>query len=506
MPTYVDGLMYNFDATSGTIIVPESKQSQINPSYPSAVGVPIVTGQVVPSADKSNFRPRISASYMLGQGFVIRGGYGQFTQRFANDYSQQATNQGAGPFQRLAENFTNCKGLGGVGPNTQDPCYNVPVGQALFSFPNPFPAAGGAYAAPSQTVVALPKEWKDGTIHQFNISLEKEIARMGFRASYIGSRSRGMNFMNWNNENLVKPNTTGYDPNLRPFRTLSEVYVYHNNGAANYNSLQLEASKKQGWVTFDAHYTFAHSRNNYIGQTDDALNPTKTWGPDNGYVGLRNHVLTFSTRWDLPFGNGRQHLNHLPKVVDAVLGGWGVQTISTFTSGMHLTPYIWGDPANNNWNAWMPDVIPGADPNLPSDQRSEDRWFNTPVYHQDANGVYVYDHIGAFKVPGCSDADPLCLNSNPANVGRLGNAKPGTILGPGTNVHHLALAKTFPVTERIRSTFTMEASNLFNTPHFWDPDTWIQNPTAGKLSWALPDNDPLKGGHRLISFKLRVEF
>jgi hypothetical protein len=62
------------------------------------------------------------------------------------------------------------------------------------------------------------------------------------------------------------------------------------------------------------------------------------------------------------------------------------------------------------------------------------------------------------------------------------------------------------VTERVRTTFTTEISNLFNHPHFWDPNTWIQDPEAGKMTWALPDNDPFKGGHRLISFKIRVEF
>lgn len=490
MPTYTDGLMYNFDPVAKQIIVPESKLSEVNPGYSAAVGMPVVAGQAVPTADKGNFRPRVSASYMLGEGFVIRGGYGQFTERFGHDYSQQASNQGAGPFERLAETFYNT--------NTD--------GQPLFAFPNPFPASVEGETAPSKWVTVLPKQWNAGTIHQFNASIEKEIGKIGLRASYIGSRSRGLNYIAdrnwwWRNENIVQPSTAPFDSANLPFPTLSELYRYHSNGSANYDALQLEASRKQGWYTFDAHYTFAKSTHN-IWQTDDTLNPTKTWGPDGG---LHDHMLTVTTRWELPFGNKRQYLNNLPKAVDAILGGWAIQTISTFGSGTHLTPFIWGmsDYANNNWNGWTPDVIPGADPNLPADQRTPDRWFNTPVYNWDTG---VYDHIGAFKVPGCPDDDPLCINSSPENVGRLGNAKPGTITGPGIHVHHLSLAKAFPITERIRTTFTAEASNLFNHPHYWDPGTWIQASDAGKMSWALPDNDPFKGGHRLITFKLRVEF
>jgi hypothetical protein len=489
LPTYTDGLMYNFDMTSGQIVVSQSMLSKLNPAY---TAVPIVTGDPVPSADLGNFRPRVSAAYLLGKGFVIRGGYGQFTERFGHDYSSQAANQGAGPFERLSETF-----------------YNTDTnGQALFSFPNPFPSSVNGADVPSSWVVALPKHWNNGTIHQFNVSLEKEIAKIGLRASYVGSRSRGMNYMWWKNENILGPSTTSYDQRIAngeqlPFPTLSEVYPYHDDGAANYDAFQVEASRRQGAFIFDAHYTYAKDRNN-IEQTDDVLNPTKVWGPQTN---VHDQMLTFTTRWELPFGHHRSHLNNLPKVADGFLGGWAVQTISTFGSATHLTPYFWGfDVANNNYNSAIPDLIPGANPNLPADERTAARYYNTPVYHQDASGTWIYDKVGAFAVPGCSDTDPLCLNSSPANVGRFGNAKPGSIEGPGIDVHDLSLAKSFQVTERVSSTFTMEISNLFNHPHYWDPDNWFQASDAGQLVWALPDNDPFKGGHRLISFKLRVQF
>src|SRR5215469_8543538 len=507
MPYYTDGLMYNFDMATKSIIVPSSKMNQVNPSYPGEIGnIPIVAGQPVPNAAKGNFRPRIAAAYLLNKDFVIRGGYGQFTQRFSNDSTALAANQGAGPFDHISETFTNCKELGSA-QGASGPCQNVPLNTPLFSFPNPFPAEAGAYDTSSQSVTVLPQQWKDGLIHQFNVSVEKEIAKTGIRASYIGSRGEHTNFQNWTNENVAPPQAPGvsYDSSMLPFPTLSQVYVTHSGGASKYNSFQVEASRKQGWATFDTHYTFAHSSNN-IGQTDNYMNPTKVWGPDSGYAGFRDHVFTVTTRWDLPFGHGRAHLADMPKSMDAVIGGWTLQTISSLTTGNHLSPYIWGDPANNNWVASTADVIPGANPNLPRNQRSQNRWFNTPVYHQLADQSYVYDHVGAFKIPGCLDNDPLCLNTSAVQIGRLGNAAPGTILGPGTNVHDLAMSKTFPVAEKVRVTFTSEISNVFNHAHFWDPDTWIQNGDVGQLVWALPDNDPSKGGRRIASFKLRAEF
>ena len=227
---------------------------------------------------------------------------------------------------------------------------------------------------------------------------------------------------------------------MLPFPTLSQVYVTHSDGASKYNSFQVEGFRRQGWVTFDTHYTFAHSSHN-MWQADNYLNPTKVWGSDSGYAGFRDHVFTVTTRWELPFGKGGARLADMPKALDAVVGRWTLQTISSLTTGNHLSPSIFGDPVNNNGVASTADLIPAANPNLSRDQRSQQRWFNTPVYHQVSDGTYAYDHVGAFKIPGCLDNDPLCLNTAPAQIGRLGNAKAGTIIGPGTNVHDLAMSR-----------------------------------------------------------------
>jgi hypothetical protein len=485
LPTYTDGLMYNFDLASGTVLVPQSKLSQVNPLYPS--NIPIAPGKVTPDASLGNFRPRVAAAYLLGKGFVVRGGYGQFTERFSRYYSDQADNQGPGPFAHLSESYTN----------------KVVGGQPLFSFPNPFPSASLADPPPSQYVAALPRKWDNGTIHQFNLSVEKEVAKMGLRASYIGSRSVGLNFVQWN-VNEAPASLIPFDTSLQPFPNLSSVAEYRHGGEAKYDSLQLEASRRKGWVTFDAHYTWASSLNN-MQNTDDVSQPTKVWARDSV---LRRNLFTITSVWTLPFGRGREHLNQVPRAVDALLGGWGLQTISYFGSGDYMTPYFYGfDVANNNYNSYLPDVIPGAHPNLPTGQRTNSRWFNTPVYHQDpSSGLFVYDKTGAFKVPGCLDADPLCLNTQPANVGRFGNARATSLLGPRLDVNHLSVAKTFPVTERVRTTFTTEISDLFNHPHFYDPDTYINAPDVGQLIYARADYEPEKAGHRQIAFKLRVEF
>ena len=102
-----------------SIVVPESKLNSISPLYPTSQ-IKVVGGQVIPNPDKKNYRPRLGVAYLLNDKTVVRGGYGMYTETLGNF----AALQGTGPFQ-LSETFFN----------------TVQNGQALFSFPNPFPAA-----------------------------------------------------------------------------------------------------------------------------------------------------------------------------------------------------------------------------------------------------------------------------------------------------------------------------------------------------------------------------
>ena len=74
--------------------------SKVSPLYDKRIT--IATGQVVPNADKGNFRPRIGVAYRLRDTTVIRGGYGIYTEQ--RGYWTDA--QGGGPYQ-IAESYTN---------------------------------------------------------------------------------------------------------------------------------------------------------------------------------------------------------------------------------------------------------------------------------------------------------------------------------------------------------------------------------------------------------------
>jgi len=185
-----------------------------------------------------------------------------------------------------------------------------------------------------------------------------------------------------------------------------------------------------------------------------------------------------------------------------------------------------------------PDVIPGVNPNLPRSKRSYDRWFNTAQFScnatvtaNDPTGTcglgstisgppipYTYSQLGAFMIPGCPLTDPLCLNTQQPVVGRYGNASANSLHGDPLDVHHLSVSKAFPLTERVRMTYTALISNLFNHPHYYNPDGTITDYSVngnigcvgvlGGLGCGGSETgaEYNHAGFRSIAMKLRVEF
>jgi hypothetical protein len=55
-------------------------------------------------------------------------------------------------------------------------------------------------------------------------------------------------------------------------------------------------------------------------------------------------------------------------------------------------------------------------------------------------------------------------------------------------------------------TFTGEISNLFNHPHFNNPNNNISNPNPGQFTSIVPNYNPEKQSYRQVAAKLRIEF
>lgn len=441
--TYADGLQFNWDEQSGAVIVPESARASVSRLYPVQT-IRVENGDVVPRPEKGNFAPRLAAAYRLTPTTVLRGGYGIFNEAF----DRFARAQGGGPFQ-LTETFIN----------------RIENNAPLFQFPEPYPAGSGN--VPSQSVSGYPLDSRNGIIHQFNFTVEKQIADVGVHASYIGSRNRGLNYTL--STNKPQPSLTPFTQQRRPYPQFVGTSITMMDGKTNYDSLLIQAKRTVGWVTFDAHWTWLNSMSDML----NLANPYDHYYWNRDF--LARHRVVFNTLWELPIGRGKPVASNIPGALDHVIGGWKVAWVSFLQSGQYFSPSFSGsDPSNTNTSGGLPDRI--ADGNFSPGERRLERWFDT----------------GAFRVP-------------PA--GRFGNSGVNVLEGPGLHTHNVTFAKRFAITERLNFHYQALIANIFNHPNFSNPASNISVPAqAGVLTSQHGIFSNEKDGPRVIEMRVRLEF
>jgi hypothetical protein len=266
-----------------------------------------------------------------------------------------------------------------------------------------------------------------------------------------------------------QPSLIPFTADRRPYPQFISTIFDRRDGAINYDGMTLEALRKIGGITLDAHWTWAHSMANF-------LNLENPYGPLlwNRQAAIPTNRVVINARWEIPVGRGRRYLSQSPGVVNGVLGGWVLNGISTFMSGQFFSPSFSGtDPSNTNSFGGLPDRI--CNGNLPSGQRSINKWF-----------------------------DPSCFAVPPA--GRFGNSGVNILEGPGLNVQHLTVSKIFDLTERLKFTLAMASTNILNHSNFMFPASNVVLPSAGLISatYGIFGND--RGAARRIEFRGRISW
>jgi hypothetical protein len=269
--------------------------------------------------------------------------------------------------------------------------------------------------------------------------------------------------------NKPQPSLIPFSASRRPYPQFIGTTVYRNDGRTNYDSMSFGANRRVGWVTFDAHWTWAHGMSDML-NLENPYGP-KLWGRDF----FAKHRVVLNSVWELPWGKGRRFLNDLPGAADHILGGWRMVWVTFLQSGQYFTPSFSGaDPSNTNTFGGLPDRI--CDGNLPAGQRTLHRWFDTSCFA-------------------------------PPPPGRFGNSGVGVLEGPGLHVHNVTLAKRFQITERLRLDYMALISNIFNHPNFFAPAADISVPgAAGVIGDAHGLYSGERAGPRMVEMRLRFEF
>ncbi len=448
-----ENLTSNFSPARNALVVPDDAAlARIHPGFPKTV--PLVTaasaglGRALVNRDRNNFAPRFGFAWRptASARFVLRGGAGLYY------YTQQPNPaEGGGAPYELRESFTNA----------------VTNGVPSFSFPKPFPATG--FALGGTGAGGLDEGLRTPHSYQYNLTMEKEIWDMGVSVSYLSTLSRKNP---WTRDlRQVPADTRPFADKLAlaPFPYLFNANLTANGGSHSYHAgiIKVERKVKNG-LYYSGNLTWSKSMGDDWGGVEDAFDRRRERSQGGQIPRLR---MVHSGIWELPFGRGKQFASLMPKPLDRVLGNWSASGVWVAQTGFYLTPAFAGvDPSNTNRRAGRPDRV--ADGNLPKDQRTLSRWFDTSAFVNPPNGIGRFGTSGAFILEG-----------------------------PGLNVFHFGLAKEVVFHERLRLKLDMVSTNFFNHPNFTNPSATIGASAYGAVLGTVGED-----GNRNFSLTARLVF
>jgi hypothetical protein len=414
------------------------------------------------ATDTNNFMPRFGFAYKLGSKTVFRGGYGIF--------------------YGYMEPFGDAEWLIGNPPNAFGVTISSsPTSPALVLAQGPAPGALTLAKATGVTLTSIERKANSPYAQQWNFNMQRELGHdWMFETGYSGSK--GTHLETTYDDNFSPPGPGNVD-DKRPYKsavipgsniTISPgaIHGYHFNGNSIYHALLTKLEKRfSGGFTLLTSYTFSKA----IGDTcgNSAAGDTTNCG----YQDLRNlrpersvdnidvpHRFVLSGVQDLPFGRGRRFGSNLPKMVNAMFGGWSVGSIVVMASGRPYNLITQGNIANTGT------FVVVNRPNVSGDpyaiDRTVQRDFNTAVF------------------------------TNPGTY-QIGNAGRNILRQRAFFNWDFATHKEFQVRERMRLQFRFEAFHFTNTPRFGAAGATVGTATFGQITSAdTPRN--LQLGMRLV--------
>src|SRR4051794_22327352 len=329
-------------------------------------------------------------------------------------------------------------------------------------FPTPVPNS-----QPGGSLRVWPEVVKPAFIQQWNVTLEYQFTSdLTLSVGYVGQDATHLMLSNRYFSQAV-PGTGPVQQRRRSYGVLplaTEIVVTDPVLKQNYQGMQVSVRKRlSAGLEMTASYTWSHAMSDNAGfygttvgnsaNLQDYGNRRAEWGP--AAMDVRHNFIA-SFNYDLPFGKGRPFLNTAPRALNLIAGGWVISGVAALRTGLPLTIGESVDVSNTGSSAPRPNAL--ANGNLPSDQRSPDRWFDTSAYTLQAPNTF-------------------------------GNAGTGTVRNPGITNLDLGLQKRFRTTEKSYIEFRAEAFNVTNTPLFTTVGRTLGTSTFGRITGAEAERE-----------------
>jgi hypothetical protein len=437
----------------------------------------------------ANVAPRVGFTYLITPKTVVRSWFGIVFI----DQSGITT-----PFTTPQFPF-----IQNVQQKTQD---SVNAAFALSHGPSVAPIPFTPDAGLGQSVYTVKKTAGSGYVQQWNLAVQREItSNLSAEVAYVGSHivHVGIPDSNLNQltasqlaqgSSLLTPVANPYYAQLpssssiggktvsqaqllKPYPRFLNIATYRNNsGTTNYNAIEGKVEQRFSHG-FSLLLAYTHSK--LIDDASSVFSSTVLSSPNSSSLvaadtfrpylerdssnGDMPNVTSFSGIYDLPVGRGHRFASS--GVGNALLGGWTLNTILLLQSGMPVTVT---QATNNNAFAGFalqrPNLI--GKPNLPADQRTPAKFFNTKAFATVPQFV-------------------------------IGDASRNPVRGPASRDLDIALIKHTSLPGETDMEFRGEIFNITNTPEFSQPNGSFGSAAFGSITSTTTDP-------RVVQFAIRL--
>jgi hypothetical protein len=488
------------------------------------------SAEVVDSATRSSrhpyntfnkqFSPRVGLTYAVRPNTVVSLGYGLLWIPLDVGFDASPNNDPINAFSTQTVSSID-------GSLTPDQNFANPLPGGIIAPPKRSAPPNGSYQAPNggfqytllgtgfaESLVNNPypyaQQWNFGVQQQFGSSMVLDVAYAGAKGthlpfyslsisalpdSYLTTDQTALNTLGSNIPNpfynIINP-SNGLGASTVGYAHMHSPYPWYNGvssasadqAGSTYNSLQVKLQKRfTGGASIGAGYTYAK----LISATDTLTGWLESSSADNWGVVDPNNLklekslssndvrnrLVVSYIYDIPVGRGKAFLPNISRLADSVIGGWGIEGITTLQSGY---PVPMGEQTNSNGTfgfGQRPNFLPGCDRKArPAGATVTSEYFN----------------ISCFQL---------------ATVATFGNdgRNDSVVKEPGIDNWDTSIYKNVSIDKDGRASvqFRAEFFNVFNRVQFGAVNAGIGGGNAGTIT--SQNNNP-----RLVQFALRIKY
>jgi hypothetical protein len=427
------------------------------------------------ASDLNNFGPRFGFSWQAREKTVLRGGYGITFLPIQTRYNGNS-NQGFAASTSMVTTLDGGRTPTATLANPFPTGFNAPLG-----------ASDGLLSSLGQAFsTLLYNEKSPGYSQQWSFNIQQELATdLLFDIAYSGSKGTQLPMPTAINPlptEFLAQGTRLLETVPNPFRsfvtagplgaatvTRRQLLLPHPHfqgltsnvsqlGSSTYHALQLKVNKRlsAGFSVLGS-YTFSKIIGDVAGWNTSFLDNAPSFQDwynrrldraiDPQDVSSR---LVISYVWELPFGRGKRWLGGAGRGVDALLGGWQMNGISTFASGQPV--------------AVTNSIATTSGANRPHNLGRSAKKSGSVTSRLDS-----YFDASAFLAPG-----PFQFGTSPRTL--------PDVRGDGPQNFDLSLFKNFKFLERYTVQFRAEFFNLFNTPQFAEPNGAFGNAQFNRVN------------------------